>query len=396
MLAFDRKDRISASDALKHEFFTGEQAMKEISQEVQNLALAAQTAKKQGDQSITYYDTNTLFIVPESQIKQILSDDHEYDITKIQSQLNQHSPLISTLDKIKSSPFDGVMSISQQSQRQQERYQTNVGYSRILPNVVLHDSSSISQPIQLIPQIKEEQQSQEIDIIIFYKKVVEILKIPIKGNKEQKINIQKQQENELLKIVSKFKDNEIDEQRMPAIEAGVTEELSKIFENRDLSTITPPFVESFQWIVYVLPEIKILIYSRKNPYPGLFRLLEHKDNEVVYHSLHSIASMLYLGTDEIKDSEQNLHFESIESFNGINKLFSLFKKTKDKQTKDASSICIGRLFHAQEIPDINMKQEVISHLKSIINDADKWVRESSIDAIVYLGRNQGANERKHL
>ncbi|KAA6363369.1 MAG: hypothetical protein EZS28_041104, partial [Streblomastix strix] len=82
MLAFDRKDRISASDALKHEFFTGEQAMKEISQEVQNLALAAQTAKKQGDQSITYYDTNALFIIPESQIKQILSIDHEDDNTQ--------------------------------------------------------------------------------------------------------------------------------------------------------------------------------------------------------------------------------------------------------------------------------------------------------------------------
>jgi serine/threonine protein kinase len=31
LLTFDRKDRISCSDALKHPFFTGEKAMKEIS-----------------------------------------------------------------------------------------------------------------------------------------------------------------------------------------------------------------------------------------------------------------------------------------------------------------------------------------------------------------------------
>lgn len=45
MLAFDKKDRISASDALNHEFFTGQQAMSEISKDVRNLALTAQTTK---------------------------------------------------------------------------------------------------------------------------------------------------------------------------------------------------------------------------------------------------------------------------------------------------------------------------------------------------------------
>ncbi|KAA6359291.1 MAG: hypothetical protein EZS28_045182, partial [Streblomastix strix] len=116
MLTFDRNDRISASDALKHEFFTGEQALKEISQEIQNLAIAAVTVKEQGDQSITQYDTNTLFIVPESQIKQILSIAPEIDNAQINSQLIKPTPLIQT-------PKQQITSL------QKEKYQTNVGYS---------------------------------------------------------------------------------------------------------------------------------------------------------------------------------------------------------------------------------------------------------------------------
>ncbi|KAA6378574.1 MAG: hypothetical protein EZS28_025900, partial [Streblomastix strix] len=377
MLAFDRKDRISASDALKHEFFTGEQAMKEISQEVQNLALAAQTAKKQGDQSITYYDTNTLFIVPESQIKQILSIDPEDDNTQIQSPITKPSPLIPTSEQ------------QITSQQQQERYQTNVGCSRIQPNVVLHESSSTNQSIQQIPQIKEEQQSQEIDIIIDYKKLVEILKIPLKGNKEQKINIQKQQENELLKIICKFKNKEDNEGRTDVINSGLTEELSDIFESRDLSIITPPYIEAFLCVSFPYPwELRNQIYIKKNPYPGLFRLFDHQENEVVLLAIRSFGSILLCGLLNIQDSEPNIHFESIELLNRINKLFSLFKETKDKQTKDASSICIGRLFHAKEISDINIQKEVITHLKSIISDTDKCVKVSSIDAISYLALNQ--------
>ncbi|KAA6359218.1 MAG: hypothetical protein EZS28_045255 [Streblomastix strix] len=77
MLAFDRKDRISASDALNHEFFTSDKVLNEISKEVRNIALAAQTSKNKGNHYVTQYDTNSLFIIPLRKIKQILSDDPE-------------------------------------------------------------------------------------------------------------------------------------------------------------------------------------------------------------------------------------------------------------------------------------------------------------------------------
>ncbi|KAA6377583.1 MAG: putative protein kinase, partial [Streblomastix strix] len=51
MLAFDRKNRISAVDALNHPFFTGEQAMREISPEQYQLSQTAQTSQRNGDKN---------------------------------------------------------------------------------------------------------------------------------------------------------------------------------------------------------------------------------------------------------------------------------------------------------------------------------------------------------
>ncbi|KAA6394886.1 MAG: putative myosin light chain kinase [Streblomastix strix] len=70
LLAFDRKDRISASDALNHPFFTGEQAIKEISPLSIELAQTAQQSKQRGDNNITQYDTEPLFSLHISDIKQ--------------------------------------------------------------------------------------------------------------------------------------------------------------------------------------------------------------------------------------------------------------------------------------------------------------------------------------
>ncbi|KAA6392123.1 MAG: hypothetical protein EZS28_012352 [Streblomastix strix] len=64
MLQFDRKDRISAEIALQHPFFTGEQAMKEITPEQNQLAQTAQEAIQNGDQNISQFDTIPSFIFP--------------------------------------------------------------------------------------------------------------------------------------------------------------------------------------------------------------------------------------------------------------------------------------------------------------------------------------------
>ncbi|KAA6395878.1 MAG: putative ribosomal protein S6 kinase, partial [Streblomastix strix] len=64
MLSFDRKNRISASDALKHPFFTSDQAKAEITDEQKQLAQSALLAQRNGDKNITQFDIEPSFTFP--------------------------------------------------------------------------------------------------------------------------------------------------------------------------------------------------------------------------------------------------------------------------------------------------------------------------------------------
>ncbi|KAA6394129.1 MAG: putative Serine/threonine-protein kinase STK11 [Streblomastix strix] len=72
MLAFDRKDRISAEDALKHPFFTSQQALSEITQEQRQLAQTAQIEQQNGNQQISEFDTNPSYNFPLADVQMIL------------------------------------------------------------------------------------------------------------------------------------------------------------------------------------------------------------------------------------------------------------------------------------------------------------------------------------
>ncbi|KAA6332858.1 MAG: hypothetical protein EZS28_053232, partial [Streblomastix strix] len=86
MLTFDRNDRISASDALKLPFFTGPQALVEITPEIQSIASAALTSIQRGDKNVSIYDTDINFIFPVSSVNSIIVVDPASDSTPITSQ----------------------------------------------------------------------------------------------------------------------------------------------------------------------------------------------------------------------------------------------------------------------------------------------------------------------
>ncbi|KAA6382553.1 MAG: putative serine/threonine-protein kinase unc-51 [Streblomastix strix] len=64
MLQFDRNKRISAADALNHQFFTGKQAEREITIEQNQLSQIAYTALTNGDSTVTQFDTKPTFVLP--------------------------------------------------------------------------------------------------------------------------------------------------------------------------------------------------------------------------------------------------------------------------------------------------------------------------------------------
>ncbi|KAA6376126.1 MAG: putative STE family protein kinase [Streblomastix strix] len=87
LLAFDRKQRISASDALRHPFFTSQKAINEISPQAIQLANQAQMAQQQGDKSMTRFDTEASLQLPYTDVQQFLNNDPEIEMARIRKQL---------------------------------------------------------------------------------------------------------------------------------------------------------------------------------------------------------------------------------------------------------------------------------------------------------------------
>ncbi|KAA6367327.1 MAG: hypothetical protein EZS28_037146, partial [Streblomastix strix] len=188
--------------------------------------------------------------------------------------------------------------------------------------------------------------------VIDYTKIVEVLRIPYVGSDIEKKSILDQQENACQKLITKFKDKTDDEGRQNIIEAGVAEKLTNIIESHDLTSITVTMIEALEYLTFPASfEDRKLLYEKKNPYPALFRLLDHQNSDVVLHAITTIGSLLNGGIGTTNDEEQNPHFQSVEECGGIQKLFSLFQTTSDKVIKDRTAIFIGRLFRAHEISD---------------------------------------------
>ncbi|KAA6398762.1 MAG: putative CAMK family protein kinase [Streblomastix strix] len=63
LLEFDPNKRISAAQALQHQYFTSLEAIADVSKEQQNLASVAFVEKDDGDSNITEFDTDPTFII---------------------------------------------------------------------------------------------------------------------------------------------------------------------------------------------------------------------------------------------------------------------------------------------------------------------------------------------
>ncbi|KAA6376827.1 MAG: hypothetical protein EZS28_027646 [Streblomastix strix] len=76
---------------------------------------------------------------------------------------------------------------------------------------------------------------------------------------------------------------------------------------------------------------------------------------------------------------------------GINKIYELFKRKLDKYITDRAALCLGQLFNAREITQSKMRITVIKHLKTLINDENEWIKDSSKYRLQGLAQN-GVNK----
>ncbi|KAA6403714.1 MAG: putative NEK/NEK2 protein kinase [Streblomastix strix] len=210
------------------------------------------------------------------------------------------------------------------------------------------------------------------------KRIEQDLKQQIEGTNEQQKSILQRQETDLVLLSTILQGRNDDELRKRIISSGIVENILFIFTNRDFNSITRTYSQTFFQLTNPAgDEIRLLLIEKK-PYPGLIRLHEHTDNLLAGDAIASIMNILSIGRSTTPNSEPHPHFEAIQECGGINKIFELFHRADaSKDIKDRSCICLGRIFHAQEITDTAMRHAIISHLKTLINDSDTWTKNNA-------------------
>ncbi|KAA6378522.1 MAG: hypothetical protein EZS28_025950 [Streblomastix strix] len=213
------------------------------------------------------------------------------------------------------------------------------------------------------------------------------LRKKLDGNEEQLKQIKMQQDGDCWILASILSERKDDELRLRIINSGIVDALLNILLTRDLNAITHAFLQAFYVLANSSNEIKQSLYE-KHPYPALIRLLNHPNNKIVEYSIASIYNIMIVGINTMSISEQHPHFVEVHSCDGIRKLFNLFKRNDiTKRIKHRGALCIGNLFRSQEIPNKEMKTEIIAHLKALLKDPDDWEKNAAKKALKGLSQN---------
>ncbi|KAA6372446.1 MAG: hypothetical protein EZS28_032027, partial [Streblomastix strix] len=211
----------------------------------------------------------------------------------------------------------------------------------------------------------------------------------LKGSEQEKQDIMQMQEFDCVLLYSILHGREDIQLRRDLINFGIVDALLHIFASRDLNEITQPYTQAF--FVFTHPSNFTLyqLLIEKSPFFSLLRLFDHKDEDIISDIISSIDSILYAGAIGTELTSQHPYYTDLATAGGIEKVYSLFKQSTVEFHKIVSAICLGMVFRAQEIKDSDMKEEIITYLKCIVDSNDDIKTQNEIKlAIKCLAQNQ--------
>ncbi|KAA6378077.1 MAG: hypothetical protein EZS28_026396, partial [Streblomastix strix] len=88
MLEFEPEDRFSAEKALSHTFFTGRQAIRDVSEEAKNLTLKLQSEQK-GNKDISEFEKDSTYTIPIKDLIDVVGVNPEQEDVRIRSRIGE-------------------------------------------------------------------------------------------------------------------------------------------------------------------------------------------------------------------------------------------------------------------------------------------------------------------
>ncbi|KAA6397303.1 MAG: hypothetical protein EZS28_007168 [Streblomastix strix] len=219
------------------------------------------------------------------------------------------------------------------------------------------------------------------------------IEIPLDGNDEKRTQIIHRQEEVCKIMIHICKETESVEIRYkklkPAIDNGFAKALLHIFEKQELNTISASHVQAFHTLTYYGSYNTLQQIYNLGPYKGLIRLLDHSNTEVIEVVIQSILHIISYGKDSVQDIRlPHPHYDEFDGRGGITKLFALFKDNPNQTQRYYLAFCIGCIYRAQEVTNPEIKRDVFTYLKSILNTRIDDIKGGALYALTGLIQNE--------
>ncbi|KAA6397341.1 MAG: hypothetical protein EZS28_007130 [Streblomastix strix] len=187
---------------------------------------------------------------------------------------------------------------------------------------------------------------------------------PLTGSRKDIQDLIKEKDDICKKIMNMFEGHKDDNARIRVLNNGVINGLLYIFMSQKLNTIKATQARAL--LALTVPgndELKQRIVELK-PFPAILRLMDHEDSDII-----GIAVVILFNLILIKSTEstyiQHPYFGVLQACGGIEKIIATFRENQEQIIKDTASFCIGHLYRAKEIPNDEIRRDIIRHLKLV-------------------------------
>ncbi|KAA6391675.1 MAG: hypothetical protein EZS28_012796 [Streblomastix strix] len=214
-----------------------------------------------------------------------------------------------------------------------------------------------------------------------------ILELEEVGTDEQKEDILRRKIKVCQKIIGVFIGNQNSDKMIYVIEMGVVTSLLRFIDSQQLDKIQIYHIWAFFVFTCASNNQICLHLFNLNPFPTLVRLLDHSDSLVINKVVLSIFNIIIPGSNLTETASVHPYYESLEVVDGIQKLFDLYSRISNEEDKDAIVESIGNIYRAQEIPNDDMKKQIVSHLKQILMRVGDDQKAHAQIALSYLVQN---------
>ncbi|KAA6403591.1 MAG: hypothetical protein EZS28_000883 [Streblomastix strix] len=183
----------------------------------------------------------------------------------------------------------------------------------------------------------------------FLVQIRDTLTMEIKGNEKQRKFLFDKLERKCIILKTLLNARQDDEFKVLIIDIGIIDALLKIYATYDFKLLTQVLTSIIKELLMYSKYKSIKQFISRNPYPALIRLLDHPNGQFPMICIFFIHNLLSCAINETNRTALHPHYDIIASCDGIQKIYSQFKRNAFFLLRDVSAICIG------------IRQEELSH-----------------------------------